>query len=264
MITEPGSPMLGADRQANLWVDGVVALQDILHEVRHKHPDVGLLLCASGGGRCDIATLRSFHDLWLSDNTDPVARVAMQYAASHFLPANVVAAHVTRWGERPLAFACAVALSGRFGFDLDLTALDADDLAVCRRAVLLHHAVSGIVQQGDVWRLVSPVDGEAAAIGYHDPATGQVVVFCYQLGDEPPVELPLPMLDGERTYTVRSTDLRTDPVNGLAGTERDAAPTHRGAGAAWPLHEALTARIAVLTPVGQQDRSDQILRRPTE
>src|SRR3546814_12489916 len=36
MITEPGSPMLGADRQANLWVDGVIALQEILHEVRHK------------------------------------------------------------------------------------------------------------------------------------------------------------------------------------------------------------------------------------
>lgn len=257
MITEPGSTTLPADRQANLWVDGPRALRDVMQEVARRHPDVELMLCASGGGRIDLDTLRSFHELWLSDNTDPVTRVRMQYAASHFLPATAVAAHVTRWGDRPLPFTCAVALSGRFGFDLDLTALDPGELDVCRRAVELHRDVRDLVQQGDQWRLLSPADGDAAAVGFVDPTTGRAAVFCYQLGDGLPAELPLPLLDPGIAYEIRSTDLTAD----LPDPWRDAAPAHRGAGAAWPLREALTAWIAVFTPSGAVG---QTLRRPSE
>ena len=253
MITEPGSTALAADRQSNLWVDGVHALRAVLAAVRDRHPDVELMLCASGGGRCDLATLSSFHELWLSDNTDPVARVLMQYAASHALPASVLGAHVTRWGDRPLPFACAVALSGRFGFDLDLAALDDGDLAVCRRAVLLHHAIRDVVQQGDLHRLVAPTEAGGGAVGYLDPGSGRAVVFCFQLGDEAPAELPLPLLDAETTYSVRSTDVGTEPVNGLVPPlvpGRDETPTHRGGVATWPLGNPLTARVAVFTPTG--------------
>ena len=42
------------------------------------------------------------------------------------LPAMTVAAHVTHWGNRPMHFACSVAMSGRFGMDLDLAKLPAD------------------------------------------------------------------------------------------------------------------------------------------
>jgi alpha-galactosidase len=239
MITEPGSTTLTADRQANLWVDAPPAIGAVMQEVRRRHPDTELMLCASGGGRVDIGTLRSFHEVWLSDNTDPVTRARMQFAASHFLPANVVGAHVTHWGDRPLAFACAVALSGRFGFDLDLTTLDAEQLDTCRRAVAVHHEIADLVQQGDTWRLVSPTGGDAAAVGYTDADTGRAVVFCFQLGDRAPSELPLPLLDGATEYDARSTDLRGNPV---------LARTHRGNTAAWPLRAAKTAQITTYSP----------------
>jgi alpha-galactosidase len=254
MITEPGSGSLAPERQGDLSVDIPLAVWDVMGEVARRYPDVELMLCASGGGRIDLGTLRQVHEVWLSDNTDPVTRVRMQYAASHFLPANIVGAHVTRWGDRPLPFACAVALSGRFGFDLDLADLSDEDLAVCRRAVEVHREIRDVVQQGDVWRLVSPLGGDpgsdgggdSAAIGYLDEAGGRAVVFCYQLGGELPAALPLPLLDPDVTYDVRTTDLTADWA---APSEpgRAAAPTHRGAGAAWPLAGALTAQIAVYT-----------------
>ena len=124
--------------------------------VAERHPEQTLMLCASGGGRVDLGSLRWFHEVWLSDNTDPVDRVRMQWAASHFLPANAVAAHVTRLGDRPIAFGCAVAMSARFGFDVDFEALTGEELGVCRRAVALYREVRPLVQQGDLWRLLPP------------------------------------------------------------------------------------------------------------
>ena len=89
-LTDPGSPTLGADRQANYWFDHARATWHLMETVAERHPEQTLMLCASGGGRVDLGSLRWFHEAWLSDNTDPVDRLRMQWAASHFLPANVV------------------------------------------------------------------------------------------------------------------------------------------------------------------------------
>ena len=192
-ITDAGSPTLAADRQSNVWIDHVRATWDVMEQVADAHPGIELMLCASGGGRTDHGTLRFFHEFWTSDNTDPVARVRMQWACSHLFPAAAMAAHVTRWGERPLQFACAVALSGRFGFDLDLDSLDEEGLAVCRRAVALARRTQDLVQQGRLVRLVSPVDGDhrdRAALAHVAADGARAVVFAYQLpgdvdGDPP-------------------------------------------------------------------------------
>ena len=163
-LTDPGSPTLAIDRQANYWVDHARATWRLMETVAERHPEQTLMLCASGGGRVDLGSLRWFHEVWLSDNTDPVDRVRMQWAASHFLPANVVGAHVTREGDRPVAFGCAVAMSARFGFDIDFAGMTDDELAVCRRAVALYRDIRPLVQQGDLWRLVPP--DERAALAY--------------------------------------------------------------------------------------------------
>lgn len=240
-ITEPGSAALPADRQGNLWVDWARAMDAVMGEVARRHPDVEMMLCASGGGRIDLATLRWFHEAWLSDNTDPVVRLRMQWAASQFLPALVMAGHVTRWGERPLAFACAVAMSVRFGFDIDTAALSPAELGVCRRATGAYRRVADLVQQGDLHRLVAPVPGpgERAALAYVAPDRRRAVVFGYQVEDllsgAGPGTLRVTGLDPDLAYRVREIDLASgDVVEG---------ELPRDGGLAWPLRRALTAAI---------------------
>ena len=226
-ITDPGSATLGPDRQANVGVDHVTATWALMAEVASRHPDVELMLCASGGGRTDHGTLRWFHEFWTSDNTDPVTRVRMQWGCSHVFPAAAMAAHVTRWGERPMEFACAVALSGRFGLDLDLESLGAEEAQVCRRAVALARRTQDLVQQGELVRLVSPVEGpdrSRAALAHLSADRRRAVVFAYQL-EEPttaPPRLCLADLDPEVTYRVHRTDLRRDDrveLGALSGSE---------------------------------------------
>ena len=211
-VTDPGSATLAEDRQANLWTDLVHATWAVMAEVARRHPDTMLMLCASGGGRTDHGTLRYFHEFWTSDNTDPVARVRMQWACSHFFPASTMAAHVTRWGERPLDFACAVALSGRFGLDLDLTALSDDETEICRRAVGVARSTQDLVQMAPLHRLHSPVDGEDpswAALAHISSDADRAVVFAYRLEESPapPTRLVVPGMDPDADHDVELIDL---------------------------------------------------------
>lgn len=247
-ITDPGSTVLGTDRQANVWVDSVHATWDVMSRVAAAHPDVELMLCASGGGRVDHGTLRWFHEFWTSDNTDPVVRVRMQWACSHFFPASTMAAHVTRWGGRPLDFACAVALSGRFGLDLDLAGLSADERRVVRSAIAVARRIREVVQLGTVHRYVSPVEGpdRSRAAWSLTGADDVAVLFTYQMeaATSPPPLVSLRGVDPERTYRVTVFDLTgsgADEVVRVEGAELVA-------GVRWPLADALTAQVWELAP----------------
>ncbi len=246
-ITDPGSATLAADRQANVWFDHVTATWDVMARVAAGHPDVELMLCASGGGRVDHGTLRWFHEFWTSDNTDPVTRVRMQWACSHFFPAAAMAAHVTRWGGRPLPFACAVALSGRFGIDLDLGAATDEELAVLRRAVGVARRTQDVVQRGVVHRQVSPVEGDDRSRAAWSVAgdDGRVVSFAYQL-EAPASPAPAVVLPGvARGRRYELTTFRLDGDDDVTTVDGAALLD----GLPWPLDGPLTAQVLELAPL---------------
>lgn len=228
MVTEPGSDALPADRQANWPVDVVHATWAAMDRVVAAHPGTEMLLCASGGGRIDLGTLSRFHDVWLSDNTDPVDRVRMQWHAAEFLPVAALGAHVTRWGDRPVAFACAVAMAGRFGFDLNRDDLDDTEWAICTRAAAHYRRFRPTIQRGDLVRLISPQHGSSAALAFVEADRSAAVVFAYRLPPRPqdppdlPHRVPLEGLVPGRTYEVTPVDLTggdppvTRPATGAA------------------------------------------------
>jgi len=251
-ITDAGSTALASDRQANVWFDHATATWDVMDRVARAHPEVELMLCASGGGRTDHGSLRFFHEVWTSDNTDPVTRVRMQWACSHFFPAAVMAAHVTRWGERPMSFACAVALSGRFGVDLDLDAVTADELAVLRRAVAVAHRTQDVIQRGVLHRYVSPVAGVDRSRAAWSLSLGErTVLFLYQLEEpsSPPPVIGLLGVDPASDYEVRVSDLDADADADAADQVRIVSGVELAEGVAWPLPSPLTARIVELSRV---------------
>ena len=247
-VSEPGSTALASGRQGRWPVDVVRATWQVMDAVARRRPDVELMLCASGGGRIDLGTLRYFHEVWLSDNTDPVDRVRMQWHASAFLPATVLASHVTLWGMRPIPFACAVAMSARFGFDFNRDLVSDDDWAVCRRAA--HHwtRLRDLVLQGRLQRLVSPDEGPLAALAYVDDKANRAVVFGYRLpatdGDaengEAVTRIRVAGLDEERRYGVAPIDLTTDTSPPPALVD---GKTLVDVGLEWPDDGPLTARI---------------------
>jgi alpha-galactosidase len=216
-LTQPGSSYLAPDRQSELWIDYVQALYALMAKTAATFPNTELMLCSGGGGRVDYGALKYFQDFWPSDNTDPTIRVLMQWDYSYFFPQMALASHVTHWGNRPMHFACSVAMSARFGMDLDLTKLSDEDRAVCAGAVSAYKQIREVTQLGDLYRLEDPHTGFRGALDYVAPDQGRAVVFVFQLRDGQNVAVHPQGLDPARHYTIHELN----PVPGRAAMPQE-------------------------------------------
>ena len=201
-LTQPGSSYLAPDRQSHLWIDYVNALYALMDKTAKKFPDTELMLCSGGGGRVDYGALKYFHEFWPSDNTDPTVRVPMQWDYSYFFPPMATASHVTHWGHRPMHFACSVAMSARFGMDLDLNKLSAEDKAICAGAISAYKQIRDVTALGDLYRLENPHETFRGAINFVSPDHARAVVFVFQLKSGQPLPVRPLGLDPAKTYSV--------------------------------------------------------------
>ncbi|MEL6676936.1 MAG: alpha-galactosidase, partial [Bacteroidota bacterium] len=129
-LAEQGLP------QSHLYTEYVKGLYAVLERVREKYPRVPIMLCSGGGGRVDYGALQYFTEFWVSDNTDPLDRVYMQWDYSHFYPAIAMCAHVTQWdAQASIKYRTDVASMGKLGFDIEVAELSKDELAYCQQAV---------------------------------------------------------------------------------------------------------------------------------
>jgi alpha-galactosidase len=245
-ITQPGSTYLKPEYQQNLWIDYVNALYDIMNRVAARHPDVEMMLCSGGGGRVDYAALRYFDEFWPSDNTDPVSRVRIQWGYSQFFPATAIAAHVTRWGDRPLKFAADVAMSGSLGMDMDLAKLSPDERQSIASAVAAYKTIRDLIAGGDLYRLESPYDGPRSALMYVAPDRSRAVMFVYQLSDASPSPVMPDGLDAHRQYRMKELDV-SSPRLLDDGKTRDGASLMKD-GIITPCQKALDSAVIELVP----------------
>jgi alpha-galactosidase len=136
----------------------------------------------------------------------------MQWDYSYFFPPQAIASHVTHWGNRPMHFACSVAMSARFGMDLDLTKLPAQDKAVCAGAIAAYKRIRDVTALGDLYRLETPHGNLRGAIDYVADDRTRAVVFVFQLRDGQNIAVKPQGLDGAKKYAV----LELNPAPGRA------------------------------------------------
>lgn len=205
-ITNIFSPHLKA-RQGNLYVDYVRGLYAVLNRVQAKYPKLYMMLCSGGGGRCDFEALKYFTEFWCSDNTDPVERIYIQWAFSHFMPAKALCSHVTDWNKTAsVKFRLDVDFSCKLGFDLDLKYLSADDLAYCQAAIKEYNRLKPVIFSPNLYRLVSPYETNHCALMRVNDNQTHALLFAYDLHPrygETIINTRLQGLDPTATYRVR-------------------------------------------------------------
>ena len=198
-------------KQSHLYVEYVRGLYKVLDRFRAKYPQVQMMMCSGGGGRADYGALKYFTEFWLSDNTDPLERIFMQWEYSYFFPAIVSDNHVTDWGSQPIKFRTDVAMMGKLGFDIVVSELKPQDLEFCQQAVKTYKSFSDVIWHGDQFRLVSPWDHDYASLMYVNDKKDRAIVFNYlvsnryQAGSSSPVVLK--GLDPVKKYNVKEINM---------------------------------------------------------
>ena len=134
-------------------------LYKLYEMLTERFPQVLFEGCAGGGGRFDAGMLAYSPQIWCSDNTDPVERLKIQYGTSFGYPSCTVAAHVSaspnhQTGRNtPLSTRGVVAMSGVFGYELDLTKLSDEECGEIREQVRRYKELEPLVRDGILYRL---------------------------------------------------------------------------------------------------------------
>lgn len=160
-ISEAGSKF--TENQGEVLHGYVLGLYKVFNEITKKFPNVWIEGCAGGGGRFDLGMLYYQPLIWISDNTDPYGRAAMQYDASLAYPMRVLSCHVSRdegyTGKRSDdEFRFLVTRFGGFGYEFDLTRLNEEETQKCKLLASERKKVSPYIEQGDLYRLETDTD----------------------------------------------------------------------------------------------------------
>ena len=186
-IRNHGSNYLTADSQSHLYIEYHRGFEAVCKRIRAKYPSLTIQACASGGGRANYGVLPYFDEFWVSDNTDALQRVYMQWGTSYFFPAIAMASHIsatpnhTTFRSVPLKYRIDVAMSGRLGMEIQPKNMTDDEKALCRSAIAEYKQIRPIVQLGNIYRLVSPYDNKGlASLMYVDDAKQKSVFFWWK------------------------------------------------------------------------------------
>ena len=215
-ILNHGSQYLPLAEQSHLYIKYHEGFAKVCERIRAKYPDLTIQACASGGGRANWGVLPYFDEFWVSDNTDALQRIYMQWGTSYFFPAIAMASHIsivpnhTVFRTTSLKYRIDVAMSGRLGMEIQPKNMTDEEKAQCRKAIEEYKRIRPVVQFGDIYRLLSPFDRKgAASLMYVTEQKDRAVFYWWKTESFQNEHLPrvrMAGLDPHRMYTIHELD----------------------------------------------------------
>ena len=168
-MSEIGSAKLPANRQREVAHRYILGLYKVLEEITTRFPDVLFESCSGGGGRFDPGMLYYMPQTWTSDNTDAIERLKIQFGTSMVYPNASIGCHVSAVPNHqvdritPIETRGVVAMSGNFGYELDITKLPESEKEIIKEQVKLYKEIRETIQFGKCYRLSSPYENNDVA-----------------------------------------------------------------------------------------------------
>ncbi len=179
-ITDPGWIEFENDRRKEIWIRYTWNLYEIFDRLRNKHPHVMFETCSGGGGRVDLGILHRTDQFWTSDNTNPYDRLIIQEGCSYVYSAKSMVAWVTDSGQFDLKYRFHSAMMGVLGIGANLHKWSENDFKLAKAMIEEYKKIRHIVQDGDLYRLISPQRSDFAAIQYVSRDKKESVIFCFR------------------------------------------------------------------------------------
>ncbi len=168
-ITECYSAALPPERQGEVYHRYILGVYDLYERLIQEFPEILFESCASGGGRFDPGMLYYAPQGWVSDDTDAVERMKIQYGTSMCYPLSCMGSHVSVipneqvYRRTPLHTRANVAYFGTFGYELDLNRLTEGEIEEVKAQISFMKKYRSILQFGTFYRLKSPFEGNEMA-----------------------------------------------------------------------------------------------------
>ena len=235
-LCDLGSAVLPAERMGEFFHRYTLGVYKLQERLITDFPNLLLENCSSGGGRFDAGMLYYSPQIWASDDADAIERLKIQEGNELVFPLSTMGAHVSDCPNHcvgrttPFRTRGHVALSGTFGYELDVTRISEEDRALIPEQVRMYHRFNDIVREGDYYRLASySLNGYFDAWMSVSKDRSEALVTAVTVMKRPNVKsrnVKLCGLDPNKKYRLLNED-GTDYTNGMS--EEGARKEWRGA-----------------------------------
>jgi len=163
-LTDVGSSFLPKEKQGEIMHRYVLAVYRLLDRLTTEFPHILIEGCSGGGGRFDPGILYYCPQIWCSDNTDAIERLAIQSGTAMVYPLSTIGAHVSDCPNHimgrttPFETRGYVALAGTFGYELDVTRISEEDRKLIPKQVEMYHKYNDLIRAGDYYRIACYAD----------------------------------------------------------------------------------------------------------
>ncbi len=164
-VCDAYSHALPPERQGEVMHRFILGLYELLDRLTSEFPHVLFEGCAGGGGRFDAGMLYYTPQIWCSDDTDAIERLIIQGGTSYGYPVSAMGAHVSAAPNHqtarttPIETRGVVAMSGAFGYELDLGKISAQEKDLIRYQVRQYHEDEAVLHEGLYYRLTDVTKG---------------------------------------------------------------------------------------------------------
>ena len=207
-ISDIYSHVYTGSRNGEVYHRCILGVYDLLEKFLERFPDILLEGCSGGGGRFDAAMLYYSPQIWCSDNTDAVNRLSIQYGTSFFYPVSSMGAHVSAVPNHqtgratPFQTRGHVALSGSFGYELDINKMTEEEKRLVKEQLADFHKYYSLTHEGTYYRLTG-LDGRFCAWEFVDEEKNhalQTLVMTSAEGNPLPVHTTVKGLAPDKNY----------------------------------------------------------------
>ena len=224
-MTEVYSLLLDPEMQGEVSHRYILGLYEFMEKLTQAYPHILFESCSGGGGRYDAGMLYYMPQTWTSDNTDPIARLKIQYSTSLVYPISTMGAHVSAipnhqtGRETSLDIRGNVAMSGVLGYELDLTTLSEEEKVLIVKQVDFYKEHRQLLQFGDFVRLKSPYEENEVAWMFVSKDKKEAIVFYFRVlveASAPYVTLKLAHLDETLEYQIANHVISGDALMNIS------------------------------------------------
>ncbi len=233
------SRALPPERQGEVAHRYMLGVYRLLDRLTTAFPDVLFEGCAGGGGRFDAGMLAYFPQIWCSDDTDAIERLTIQHGTSFGYPVSTMGAHVSACPNHqtgrttPLWTRAVVAMSGTFGYELDLGKLTDEECEQVKEQIETFKKYYDVLQNGLYYRLSDPTSEPRYTAWQTVTEKESLVnlVLTHPEANSRPLHLCLRGLEENALYRVESLHIygtTSTPENGAAKADRYTGAVYSG------------------------------------
>lgn len=221
-ITEAYSAFLKENNrpQTEFFHRYILGVYQLYQMIMTDFPNILIEGCAGGGGRYDLGILFYSPQIWPSDDSDAVERLAILSGTTLAYPLSSFSNHVSAVPNDQVSRLTSLQMRqnvcdfGPLGYELDITKITAAEVKAIKDNITFYKAHRQLLVHGNFQQLITiePTSNEVAWAVYNDARTEMMVGFYRKLACPNTGVLDyikLPFVDEKRHYQINDQEIVT-------------------------------------------------------